>query len=148
MRSINEIVEDITSHDRHKVWFTSCEIINDGQNHEVILPLVKYLSEIKKKTKGLHMGGLLAPNQRFVDFAIRTIEFHRDSKECPCVLYSNYELFNPSKEAEKGNIKIIETIMLNENYPDYYLVECKKCGRKMKVSEREYHFTWWQWDAL
>jgi hypothetical protein len=148
MRTAKQIIEDITSRDTHKVWLSSCEIIKSGQNHSIITPLVEYLPEIKEKTKGLDMGGLVASNQRFVDFAIRTIEFHRDSKECPCILYKEHETFNPKEEAEKGNIKIIETIMIDENYPDYYLAECLRCGRKIKISEREYHYTWWQWELL
>jgi hypothetical protein len=145
MRNPEQIIYDITSKDIHKVWLASCEIINNGQDHDGIAPLIKYLPEIKEKTKDLDLGGLIAPNRRFVDFAIKTIEFHKDSKECTCTLYKDYEMFNPKKEAGKGNIIIYETVLINEDYPDYYIAECLKCGRKIKIFEREYHFTWWEW---
>ncbi len=84
MNAILKIIAGITSGDSQNVWFASCEIISLGQDAEKIKPLIAYLPLIKEKTKGVEMGGLYAPNQRFVNFAIRTIEFHRDSIACPC----------------------------------------------------------------
>lgn len=148
MLDTKQIIEDITSRDTHRVWIASCGIVKSGQNRNDILPLIKYLLEIKEKTKGLDMGGLLAPNQRFVDMAIKTIEFHRDSKECPCILYTEFESFNPKIETDKGSIKIHEIVMYDEYYPNYYIAEYVKCGSKFKISEREYHYTWWEWEKV
>ena len=61
------------------------------------------------------MGGMFAPNQRFIDFAVKTIEFHKEDKECSCALFAEkyklandvvdrelqYDCFNPNKEVEK-----------------------------------------------
>lgn len=145
----NEILRDILSKDTHRVWFASGEIISMGQDQKRILPLIPHLLEIKRETAGLSMGGAFASNQRLVDFAIKTIEFYRDSSECPCRLYPESGgdcIFNPMKEAERGNVKIIETVPFEKSeWIDYYLVECLKCGQRFKVIEREYHFTWWQW---
>ena len=96
-----QLIADITSCDTHKVWSSSCEIIALGQNAKQIKPLIEYLPLIKKRTGRLVMGGMFAPNQRFVDFAIRTIEFHRDSIECYCTLYAkgsggSYFLIKPN----------------------------------------------------
>ena len=96
-----QLIADITSRDTHKVWSSSCEIISLGQDERSIQPLIEYLPLIKKKAKNLAMGGTFAPNQRFVDFAIRTIEFHRDSIECSCTLYAkgsggSYFLIKPN----------------------------------------------------
>jgi len=138
---------EITSRDTHKVWRSACEIISLGQRRENILPLVGHLPEIIEKTKGLEMGGAFAPNQRFVDFAIRTIEFHRDSSACPCVLYTEHGV-DPNKEVEKGNIEITETELIDEKWVENYLAECNKCGRRFEIIERESHYRWWGWKVL
>ena len=146
-----EIINKITSRDERKVWESSCEIISLGQKREKILPLIEYLEEIKLKTKCLDLGGEFAPNQRFVDFAIRIIEFHKMDERCPCALFSEeikYECTNPNKEAEKGNVKIIDIAYMEDKWIDYYLVECLRCNQKFNVIEREGHYKWWEWTMI
>jgi hypothetical protein len=143
-----QILEHITSRDTHKVWLSSCEIISIGQDRDKISPLIKHLPEIKEQTKGLDMGGAFAPNQRFIDFAIRTIEFHRDSAECTCNLYPEHESIDPHREVEKGNIQILSTTRIENKWVDYYSAVCKKCGQEFKIIEREYHYTWWGWTPV
>lgn len=90
------------------------------------------------------MGGAIAPNKRFVDFAIKIIEFHKDRLDCPCHLYDDsYECFNPAKEVEKGHITI--TSEVSANYSADYVVTCNRCKNEFDVIEREYHYTWWKW---
>ena len=102
-----EILDKITSRDTHKVWESSCEIISESQNFEEIFPLIDFLSIIREKTKNLDMGGALAPNQRFVDYAIIIIEFHKKKSACSCRLYlEEFELNDPNKEQKKGNVSI------------------------------------------
>ncbi len=140
-----EIIENITSRDTHQVWLSACKIISLGQNREKILPLIEYLPEIIEKTKDLKMGGVFAPNQRFVDFAIRTIEFHRDSQSCSCTLFTEHGV-DPHQEVEKGTIEITETVCIQGNWVDYYLANCRKCPQKFKIIERESHYMWWAWE--
>jgi hypothetical protein len=155
-----EDVAKITSRDTHMVREASCEIISLGQMRDKITPLIEHLDEIKKETIGLDMGGAFAPNQRFIDFAIKTIEFHKEHSDlCTCALYTakyktnavspnmefEYESTNPEKEQEKGNIKILQTTLIDGNWIDYYEVECLKCGQRFKVEERMYHYMWWRW---
>lgn len=157
-----KIIEYITSRDNHKIWESACKIIELGQNHKKISPLVKFLPEIKEITVGLNMGGMFAPNQRFVDFAIKTIEFHKETKECYCGLFVEkykltndvidrellYDGFNPNNEAKKGNVKILDTIRIENKWVDFYLVKCLKCQKQYKVEEREGHYMWWKWIRL
>ena len=154
-----EIIEYITSQDRQQVWESACKIIDLGQDHEKIVPFIEYLPQIKERTVGLDMGGGFAPNQRFIDFAVKTIEFHKENKECSCALFvekykltnddvdreMQYECFNPKKEVEKGNIEILEEIVVPKEWIIDYVVKCLKCGQKFKVEQREYHYTWWHW---
>jgi hypothetical protein len=143
-----EILENITSRDPHKVWSSSCEIISLCQDRTRIFPFIEHLPEIKKQTVGLDMGGAFAPNQRFVDFAIRVIEFHRDSSACTCNLYPEHESIDPRREAEKGNIEILGVSHIEGKWVDYYSAVCKKCRQKFKITERDYHYTWWGWSKL
>lgn len=140
----HQLIVAITSRDTHEVWRSSCEIISLGQDAENIRPLIEHLPLIKKQTRGLVMGGMFAPNQRFVDFAIRTIEFHRDSDECPCALYEEHGV-NPNIQAEKGYIKIISTTRIDGKWVDYYKVICQRCNQEFKIIERESHYMWWEW---
>lgn len=108
------------------------------------------------------MAGAFAPNQRFIDFAVVTIEFYKTVGKCPCALFTEkfkltkdvfkrkiqYEGFNPNKEAEKGNVKILDTVYIDNNWIDYYLVECEKCTAHYKVEEREGHYTFWSWKRI
>src|SRR6478609_4806117 len=114
-----ELVDEITSRKTNKVWRSSCEIISIGQNRERIFPLINYLTLIKRKTQGLAMGGGFAPNQRFIDYAIRIIEFHKNSSKCPCDLYEDkYECNDPNKEVEKGNIAIEAVTRIEDKWVD------------------------------
>lgn len=140
-----EIIEAITSRDTTKVWCASCAIISLSQDEVRIRQLILYLPEIKKKTEGLAMGGMFASNQRLIDFAIKTIEFYRDSLACSCILYTGLETFDPIKELEKGNILIMDTVRIESRWIDFYVVACQKCKQTYKVIERDYHYTWWGW---
>ena len=142
----NDIVEKITSRNTHDVWLAACRVIDISQDRSKVVPLVQSLSKIKKRTKNLDMGGLLASNQRFVDFAIRVIEFHRDARTCPCCLYLEHGV-DPNKEVTKENVTITTTVQIdgNCNWVDFYELGCNKCDRKYKVLEREHHFMWWKW---
>lgn len=141
---IQNLIADISSRDTQKVWSAACEIIVMGQDPSKIKPLIPFLSLIKEKTKGLDMGGAFAPNQRFIDFAIKTIEFHRDSQECPCQLYEAHGL-DPNKELEKGYIQINSIHKIEDIWVDFYLATCTRCQQPFKILEREGHYMWWEW---
>lgn len=146
--STEEILSDITSRDTAKVWKSSCEIISIGQHRDQIFPLIAHLPEIKEQTKGLEMGGGFALNQRFIDYAIRILEFHQNHTACTCTLYTDsYECNDPNKEVAKGNLTIQDT-KLENNWIDYYISTCNRCGQRFKTIEREGHYTWWQWIKL
>ncbi|MDF2588507.1 MAG: hypothetical protein K0S41_2348 [Anaerocolumna sp.] len=139
-----EILQNILSHDTHKVWEASCNIISLGQDNERMKEFIPYLEDIRTNTRGLNMGGLIVPNQRFIDKAIEIIEFYKKDTGCSCCLLG--EDSNPSHEEKNGNMIIQDIIHIeNSNYIDYYIVNCMKCNKKYKVFEREYHYLWWEW---
>ncbi len=144
----DEIIKKMTSRDTDQVWSAANEIISLGQDRDRILPLIPFLPSIIEETKGLEMGGLYAPNSRFIDQAIRTIEFHRDSKECPCQLYlRGSDGPSPETETKKGYVSILDTVKTEDQYVDFYKVECNLCQRHFKVIERESHYMWWGWSV-
>ena len=143
-----KLVTDLSSREATKVIQAACEIIQHSQEQAFMLPLIPFLDELKAKTKGLKLGGAFAPNSRFVTYALQIIEFHHAHQTCPCALYLGfYEGNNPQKEAEKGNVYIEETMLLENIWVDYYLLKCAKCGQKFKAFEREGHYMWWEWQT-
>ncbi len=138
-----QILADLTSRDVSKVRLAACEIISFGHDRDKVLPFATHVPEILEKTRGLKMGGIFAPNQRFVDHAVEIIKFHSEKEACPCALYVDYsyECYDPNREAEKHLISL-------QQKDDFYLCECLKCGRSFKVFEREGHYTWWEWQLL
>lgn len=138
-----EIISEITSRDTHKVWNSSCKIIEIGQDTERIIELIPYLDLIKDKTKGLKMGGGLAPNQRFIDFAIRILEHYKSSQECSCNLYLEHSI-NPEREEKNGFITILEK--KQGDWEIDYLIACTKCGTEYKVNRNDGgHFPYFDW---
>ena len=139
-----DIIDDITSKDIQKIRTSSCEIIDSGQDEAKIKPLIPFIELIRKETNGLDLGGAFAPNKRFPEYAIKTIEFHRDRNGCTCELYAGeYDCFDPRQEYKKGHIKLTSEIKGDWAYD--YVVECQKCGEHYDVMERNGHYTWWKW---
>jgi len=157
-----KILANLISKDTRKVWEAACAIIAMGQDYAKIEPFIPHLTLIAQATANLDMGGAFVPNQRFVDFALKTIEFHRDHNSCACALYTakytsniggtkralQYESFNPNKEVKNGNVKIIDRVYLSGNWIAYYLVSCLKCTQQFRVDEREGHYMFWNWKRV
>lgn len=144
-----EILEKITSGDGTKVWESAGAIIALSQDREQIATLLPYASLIKERTAGLDLGGAFAPNSRFVDYALRILEFHKKNPGCTCALYADtYECNNPGNEVKKGNIAITDVVRIENKWVDYYVCRCLKCGQEFNTIEREGHYTWWQWTKI
>lgn len=144
MKSTNELLEEILSGDPQMVWSSSCAIMKLSQDDERIKEFLPYLDEIKAKTADLDMGGALVPNDRFVKKVIKILEHYKTDSGCSCCLLDGND--NPNYYQ---TIDIKEEVKLKDsNWVEYYLVECKKCNQKYKVYEREYHFTWWDWQSM
>lgn len=138
-----KLLDDILSHDAHRVWLSSGTLAKYSQNEDIMREFIPYLDEIKAETRGLELGGLIGTNKRFVDKVIRILEHYKVGEGCSCCLFSeddNPQNFDTLNVEETVNHKDI-------NMVDYYFVKCKKCGKRYKVHEREYHFPWWEWKS-
>lgn len=142
----HEIVEDMLSKDANRIWVGSCAICSLSQNRTRIKELIPYRTRFETAACGIDLGGMLAPNSRFLDKALEIIEFHKSSKECPCVLRMDTDFFNPKHLQEDGYIEILDKVYYKDsNYVDYYMVRCIDCNAKYKVYEEVGHMACWRW---
>lgn len=143
-KSTKELLGELLSGETRLVRSACSAIIKMSQDEERIREFIPYLTEIKAKTANLEMGGGLAQNKRFVQKVIQVIEYYKSGRGCSCQLFGQDD--NPEK---------YDTIELKEQvkYQDkcihiYYIVECRKCHQKYKVSEELYHYVWWDWQKI
>src|SRR5687768_6049052 len=136
------IVDDMISKDVQRIRDASCWIIYAGQNRNVLKPLLPFIEQMRAETQNLNLGGMFAPNQRFPEYAIKTLEFHRDSSECTCKLYTGrYDGFDPDEELKADNIEIISRS--DDKYS--LVVRCKKCNELYDVYMRWGHYIFHNW---
>ena len=138
------LLEDITSRDPHRIWSSSCAI-RELRDIDELKYLASHLDEIKQKIEGVDLGGAVRANSTHFDFAIRKLEFVKNSDECLCRLYLLDDLYNPNREQKAGNIRITAEVLIEGKWIDHYECECSSCFQRFRVEEREYHYTWWTW---
>ena len=144
---MSTLFEDLTSGDTHQVWSASGGILQLWNLEELDSLAIK-LPEIRSRVESLELGGALFPNQVHLQTALARIEYARDRKGCLCRLYPTYILYNPQREEKEGHIRIINTTYIEDKWVEHYNCECTTCGANFRVSEAEYHYTWWSWNCL
>ena len=92
--------------------------------------------EIERATAGVELGGIVYSNRSTLEFALRKLAYHRDRAGCLCRLYPEIPGYDPEKEAEAGNVRILET-----------RCECVLCGTAFEVQDGEAHASWWEWSV-
>ena len=144
---VESIISDITSGDVGRIRIGTYEIISVSQEKEKILLFERFRQLIADSTANVPMGGAFAPNKRFVDYALKIIDFHCSSTRCPCCLYSDFGYYDtdPRQEEEKQNITIKGIKKIENIWIDYYFCTCSRCGEKFKAFERDAHYTSWEW---
>ncbi|WP_426341452.1 hypothetical protein ACN9MZ_06770 [Pseudoduganella sp. S-14] len=141
---MGKLKDDILSGDATRVWSSACAIIKLRDSAELDA-LASILDEITASTKKLSLGGVVFPNDKHLQFALRKLRFHRGREGCLCRLYPEYLMFDPNQEQAAGNVRIEGITYLEGNWVDFYQCSCATCGTAFKVEEREYHYTWWGW---
>ncbi len=141
------IFEDLVSKNTKRI-LAGASAIRTLRDRAELMNLASHLAEIRKSTRNISLGGALRPNSSHLDFAIRKLEFIRDSHECLCALYEMDDLYDPQTEQKSGHIRILGTTLLDGKWIDFYECECMECGVRYRVEEREYHYTWWKWERL
>ena len=143
---MSTLLDDITSGDAHRIWESACAIATLRDASELDL-LYAHLPDIENKTRGIDLGGMLFPNREHLNFALRKLRFYKSKAGCLCRLYPERLMFNPSREAEAGNIRILETVQSND-WNVFYKCQCALCNTVFRVEEGEYHYTWWKWSFV
>lgn len=154
MVNIKETVKNMTSRDVGLIRKSGLEIINNSQNEDIIDLLIPYREEIFNATRDLKLGGAFATNNRFFEFPLEIIDFHKEltltDKEntvCTCDLYlKSYSDFDPNKEGENPTVELFAKGI--GDYTHVYGLKCNKCNNRFHVSERHYHYVWYQWHPL
>lgn len=142
-----EIIKDLTSKEVEGIRKSGWHIIKNSQNEELIKPLIPYYGEIESSTKNLKLGGGFAANARFGEYATLVIEHYKNDFGCSCNLFPKIGLdLDPNDES--NNVKIIDTIRIENKWVDYYIVECGKCNTHYKVFERNGHWTFYEWTKI
>ena len=138
------MLADLTSRDPSRIHSAMWAVIalRDPQQLDA---LAAALPEIEAATEGLELGGMFYSNNDTLAFALRKLRFHRDREGCLCALYPELLLFDPEKEAEAGNVRILETKLIEQKWIDTYRCVCCVCGAGFDVKYGEGHASWWEW---
>ena len=140
------LLEDITSGDAQRIWASACAIaiLRDAGELEL---LSAHLPEIEKKTSGVELGGAFIPNSEHLKFALRKLRYVRSKAGCLCRLYPYWLMFNPLREEEAENIRILDKAG-DGQWNTFYRCQCTLCATVFRVEEGEYHYIWWQWKVV
>ena len=142
------LLQDITSQDPQRIWSSACAIRKLREPRELSL-LAAHLDEIKVSTNNVPLGGALRPNVSHLTFAIRKLEFVRDSTQCLCALYLLDDLYNPLEEEQAGNVSVLDTTSNAEEWTTIYECQCRVCSAGYRVVEEQGgHYPTWAWQLV
>lgn len=72
----------------------------------------------------------------------------KKSKGCPCRLRGQKD--SPQRAAGEACFDLLQTVPHEPECTinDYYILRCRRYGVIYKVSERKYHYPWWDWNRV
>ncbi|KAF1007925.1 MAG: hypothetical protein GAK28_01401 [Luteibacter sp.] len=138
------LLDDFLSGDSHRIWAASWGVRTLRDPVQLNL-LVGQLDRIRAATLKVNMGGVVVSNNVHLECALRKLEHVRHRAGCLCALYESDIFYNPTKEAEAGNLVIDETGTQAGGWGDVHHCHCPTCGSAWRVEDREYHYPWWEW---
>ena len=137
-----EVLHDITSGDPHRIW-KACGAIIQSRDEAALAGIAARLPEIRGRTEGVELGGMLRANSVQLTFALRKLEFYGSPHGCPCTLYPEYDMYDPEREQAAGNVRLLGAPP--QHWGDAFQAECTLCGARYRATVESYHYTWWQW---
>ncbi|QOR69201.1 hypothetical protein IM660_10745 [Ruania alkalisoli] len=140
------LLADLISRERARVLHAVWEIVAT-RDPAVLEPLAASLPAIGRATSGLDLGGALHANAGSLEHAVERLRLFRDGT-CLCAAYTHrLPFYDPAKEAGRGHIRIEGEAPRKDWVPDR-ICACTACGRRFRVEQGEYHYTWWKWTSL
>jgi hypothetical protein len=137
-----EIVRDLTSGNAQRI-LVGCGAIIHSRDEPVLARIAVRLPEIRSRTEGVDLGGMLRDHRVTLRFALRKLEFYGSAHACPCTLYPDYDMYDPEREEAVGNVRLIGPPP--QAWGDAHQAECTLCGARYRATVESYHLTWWQW---
>jgi hypothetical protein len=137
-----EVLHDITSGDPHRIW-KACGAIIQSRDEAALAGIAARLPEIRSRTEGVELGGMLRANSVQLTFALRKLEFYGSPHGCPCTLYPEYDMYDPEREQAADNVRLLGAPP--QQWGDAFQAECTLCGARYRATVESYHYTWWQW---
>ena len=133
-----DLLDDLLSGDPTRIWSASCAVRTLRDRAE-LQRLSSHIDSIERSARDVPLGGMVRSNSTHLQFALLKLGFVANSNECLCRLYEKDDLFDPGKEEEAGNVRILSK--------DLYdcVCACSLCGTRYRVEEQEYHYLWWRW---
>lgn len=138
------LLDDLLSKDPTRIWSVS-SAIRTLRDSALLAELATHIEQIRTSTQGIDLGGALRPNSSHLNFALRKLEWVRNSEGCLCGLYALDDMYDPPREAEAGNITILSTQYMEGGNVDFYNAKCNVCGTLFRIWEQDYHYPWWSW---
>ncbi|WP_125563429.1 hypothetical protein [Pseudoalteromonas rubra] len=127
------VVEAFASGDTEQIQDICSDILN--LTHEPTLKaLASRFDEFRRLVANLPVERSYGRDYRFT--ALRASNYLGDVSRgwCKCKSFNSGNSFFPQIAAKKGDIKIIETIKVKEDYSTTYKYECLKCGAISSVN--------------
>ena len=136
------ILEDLTSGDPQRIW-SGAHAVRTLREPEKLALLARNIGKIRRRTRGVELGGAFYPNAGHLEFTLQKLRFIHDHKGCLCHLYPNNMFYDPEKEQKAGHVRIFEVVLTP--YEEDYVCRCLYCSQGFEVAWREYHYPWWSW---
>ncbi|MCW1887422.1 hypothetical protein OKA04_21980 [Luteolibacter flavescens] len=142
----NELARALDSPDPGVV-LEAAHAIRHEWDRAVLRALAEVGGRLQKRLPEMEFDGALRANRTHVETALKRIRLAMTDR-CLCAAYLTEDLYNPEREAEAGRVRLLEFIVVPEEYTTRSRCECMACGDIFTVEEREYHYSWWIWQRV
>lgn len=145
------LVADVLSGERSRVLEAVWRIFSTRDPHLLDGPAAA-LPQLRAAADDADLGGLLASNNAHLHHVLCRLELYARG-QCLCAAYDSLDRFDSSmfydveKEAALGHVTIVDT----EPVPGWIPIRicvCTDCGRRFRVEEGDYHYSWWKWTEV
>jgi hypothetical protein len=110
--------------------------------------LAPHADRIERRGQGLEQGGMLVSNQAHLQAALQRLRYWQAREGCLCTLNPTYPFFDPRRLIEQGQMQLLTLQDAEDGWGDCHTVACTHCGQHWQAIDREYHYPWWEWNAV